>query len=86
MEAAAVRGEEGFEVLTRLGLDTVTESPEEMRLLGGAAIFLGVVSSDLAIEKEEAMWFVTRMVAAALVIERLGVVGLVEMEFGMILE
>ena len=45
-----------------------------------------MVSSDLAIEKEEAMWFVTRMVAAALVIERLGVVGLVEMEFGIILE
>ena len=75
-------------LIKRIDVSTLLKEidTEEMRLLGSAAIFLGVVSSDLAIEKEEAMWFVTRMVAAALVIERLGVVGLVEMEFGMILE
>ena len=87
VETAEVIGQEiGFEALTRLGLDTVTESPEEIRLLGGAAIFLRVVSSDLVIKKEEVTGFDTRMVAAARVIDRLGVVGLVEIEFGMILE
>jgi len=67
----------GLEALARLGLITVIESAGEVWPLGGAAIFLGVVSLDLVIEREEVMWLEGCMVAAALVIDMLGFVGLV---------
>ena len=67
----------GFEALAKLGLVTVIESAGEVWPLGGAAIFLGVVSLDLMIEREEVMWLEGCMVAAALVIDMLGFVGLV---------
>ena len=62
-----------------LALDTVTESAGEMGLLGGGAIFLGVLLSDLVIEREGLKGFDASL---ALVINRLGVVGLVEIAFG----
>ena len=50
-----------------------------MGLLGGGAIFLGVLLSDLVIEREGVKGFDASL---ALVINRLGVVGLVEIAFG----
>ena len=92
MVTAAVIGQEDFlaidfETWGRRGPDIVTEGAGEIGFLD-AAIFLehvkfacGVVGPDMEMEREEVVGFETRgIVAADLVIDSLGVVGLVEIK------
>ena len=86
METSEVMGQEvffkiDFEALAGLALDAVTESTGEMGLLGGGAVLLGMLLSDLVIEREGVKGFDASL---ALVTNRLGLVGLVEMAFGRI--
>ena len=88
MVTAAVLGQEDFlaidfETWGRRGPDIVTEIGflDAAIFLGHVKFACGVVGPDLVMEREEVVGFETRgIVAADLVIDSLGVVGLVEME------